>query len=156
MGNRKDEKGKRFEFLISRIDESLENGYYVEAMAITYALFEERTYRVLDRLNVSYRSRDKLHACLEKLKKAIEDRTISVLTKNIDLSDFIDLLDNELLNSNLISDIQSWRNKRNNVVHDMAKMTIDYNSLRETCENGRNLFRTYSAIIMRIKKKVDD
>lgn len=156
MGTRKDEKGKRFEFLISRIDESIEKGFYVEAMAITYALFEERTYRILDRLNIAYRNRDKLHACLEKFENAINDRTISISTKNIELDGLIDLLDNELIKTNLISDIQDWRDKRNKVVHDMAKMTIDYSGLKRTCEDGRQLFGKYSAIIMRIKKKIDD
>lgn len=156
MGTRKDEKGKRFEFLISRIDESLKDGFYVEGMAITYALFEERTYRLLDRLNVSYRNRDKLHDCLVKLENAINDKTINVTTPRMSTDDFIDMLKDVLITSNLIPDIQTWRAKRNDVIHDLAKTTIDYSSLRTTCENGRELFAKYSAIIMKIKKNIDE
>lgn len=154
MGTRHDEKGKRFEFLISRMDEALTQGYYIEAMAITYALFEERTYRVLDRLSISYGNKDKLHSCLVKYEKAIQDRTITVPVKNMTLDDFIDWLDDELIKSNLITDIQSWRDKRNQVIHDLAKMTIDYNSLKSTSEEGIKLFRKYTALIMKIKKQV--
>ena len=156
MGTRKDEKGRRFEFLISRIDEALEKGFYVEAMAITYALFEERTYRLLDRLDVQYRPRDKLYDCLGKLEKAIHDRTITVVTKRMTIDDFRDMLDSTLIASNLIADIQDWRRKRNDVIHDLAKTTIDYNSLESTSEDARNLFIKYSAIIMKIKKNIDE
>ena len=155
MGTRKDEKGQRFEFLIGRIDESLEKGFYVEGMAITYALFEERTYRLLDRLNVNYRNRDKLYDCLEKLEKTIKDKTIKVTTSRISSDDFIDMLNDVLISSNLINDIQVWRDKRNKVIHDLAKTNIDYISLKTTCENGRELFRKYTAIIMKIKKIID-
>lgn len=47
---RVDQKGQRFEFLVGRIDEALDAKYYIEAMALTYSLFEERTYKLLDRL----------------------------------------------------------------------------------------------------------
>ena len=49
---RHDPKGLRFEFLIKRIDEALAAGYYVEALALTYSLFEERTYKLLERLDI--------------------------------------------------------------------------------------------------------
>lgn len=124
-------------------------------MAITYALFEEQTYRLLDRLNVSYRKRDKLYDCLVKLEKAINDRTINVITPRMSKDDFIDMLKDVLITSNLIFDIQTWRNQRNDVIHDLAKTNIDYSSLKTTCENGRELFGKYTAIIMKIKKNID-
>lgn len=156
MGTRKDEKGKRFEFLISRIDQSLEEGFYVEGMAITYALFEERTYRLLDRLNVSYRNRDKLYDCLVKLQTAISNKTISVTTPRMRSDEFNDMLKDVLISSNLIRDIQAWRETRNDVIHDLAKTNIDYSGLKTTCENGRELFGKYTAIIMKIKKNIDE
>ena len=155
MGNRKDEKGKRFEFLIHRIDEALDAGYYVEAMAITYALFEERTYRLLDRLGVAYRHKDKLFDCLEKLKKAINDKTVAACPDSMTKDGFIDFLDTKLISSNLVQDILDWRAARNDVIHDLAKTNIDYDSLQSTSENGRKLFATYTAIIMRLKKMLE-
>ena len=52
---RLDPKGRRFEFLVKRIDEALASGFYVEAMALTYSLMEERTYKLLERLNIPRR-----------------------------------------------------------------------------------------------------
>jgi hypothetical protein len=136
-----------FEFLISRIDESLEKGFYVEGMAITYALFEERTYRLLKRLNVDYRDRDKLHECLVKLERAINDKTIGTKTPDsMSRDDFIEILDKALISSNLVLNIQEWRKKRNDVIHDLAKTNIDYSSLKATCEDGRELFGKYTGI----------
>lgn len=154
MGTRRNEKGRRFEFLIQQIDKSLEEKFYVEGMAITYALFEERTYRLLDRLEVNYRGRDKLYNCLNKLKTAIERKTINVTTKKDSLEDFIVFLEEKLIDSNLVDDILIWRGERNRVVHDLAKTNIDYSSLESVCENGKNLFRRYTAIIMEIKKRL--
>ena len=67
-----------------------------------------------------------------------------------------DLFNVTLIASNLIADIQDWRGKRNDVIHDLAKTTIDYNSLKSTSEDGRDLFGKYSAIIMKIKKNIDE
>ena len=62
---RLDPKGRRFEFLVKRIDEALDSGFYVEAMALTYSLMEERTYKLLERLNIPRRNGDKLFQCLQ-------------------------------------------------------------------------------------------
>ena len=104
MGTRKDEKGKRFEFLISRIDEAIEEGYYVEALSITYALFEERTYQLLDRLNIPYRNDDKLYNCLNKLENAIKNRSIMVTSQRLSADSLIDLLNEYFITSQLITD----------------------------------------------------
>ena len=156
MGTRKDEKGQRFEFLIRRIDEALDEGFYVETIAITYALFEERTYRLLDRLNVSYRKRDKLYDCLVKLENAINSGTVSVTTTKMNSDKFNDLLKDLFITSNLILDIHNWRDSRNDVMHDLAKTNMDYEGLKTTCESGRDLFRKYTAIIMKLKKNIDE
>ena len=77
--SRKDEKGKRFEFLVSRTDEALEEGYYIEAIALTYALMEERTYGLLNRLGIRYGSRDKIAKCISCLRDSIVQKNISVV-----------------------------------------------------------------------------
>ena len=150
--SRIDEKGKRFEFLIGRVDEARDNGYFIEAMAITYALMEERTYALLDRLGIQYRNRDKLFQCLEYLRNSIIGKTITIIPIEKSTDDLIDWLKIELLNSGLIDNIQIWRDKRNDVIHDLAKTTINYSDLEETCNNGSSYFRKYTAFIMKLKK----
>lgn len=130
---RLDEKGKRFEFLIGRIDEALVSGFYVEAMALTYSLLEERTYSLLDKLQIRYKSRDKLHQCLVYLESQILNRTVAVALSQISLDELIDWLKVELIDSGLINDIQVWRDKRNGITHDLAKQNIDYPSIAEFC-----------------------
>ena len=150
--SRVDEKGKRFEILIARLDESRKNGYYIEAMAITYALMEERTYSLLDKLGISYRNKDKLFQCLTYLKNNIVDRTLTITPTKVTIDDLTDYLKIELVDSHLIDDIQTWRDTRNNVIHDLAKTTIDYSDLQEPCNNGSEFFRKYTSCIMKIKK----
>ncbi|EHZ2983404.1 hypothetical protein K5O26_000684 [Enterococcus faecalis] len=146
------EKGKRFEFLVARLDEAKDKGYYIEAMAIAYALLEERTYSLLDKLGIPYRSRDKLYNCLEFFREHVNDRKITITPNKITVDELTDWLKIEFFDSGLVDNIQCWRDKRNNVVHDLAKTTIDYSDLKEPSDNGSEYFRTYSALIMRLKK----
>lgn len=151
---RLDEKGKRFEFLVERIDEANRTGFYVEAMALTYALMEERTYTLLKRLGIPYKSGDKLYQCLVYLKKCIQKRTLSIAPKKISLDELHDWLKAELIDTKLVDNIQSWRNRRNDITHDLAKQTIAYNSIGPDAIQGSQYFRKYTAIIMRLKKLV--
>ncbi|WP_024859169.1 hypothetical protein [Ruminococcus albus] len=149
---RKDEKGQRFEFLVGRIDDAIKNEYYVEAMAITYALMEERSYTLLDRLNIHYTGKDKLYHCIDKLKNAINDKKITVTPKKGTTDTLIDFLATEFISTNLLDNIQNWRDRRNDVIHDLAKQTIDYDTLKQPSEDGRKNFALYSAVIMKVKK----
>lgn len=151
---RQDEKGKRFEFLTTRIDEAIDAGYFVEALSISYSLIEERTYQLLDSLGLSYGSDDKLFDCLKNLKGKIESRNITVTSSRLSQPTFIELLNETFIKSDLIDDMQIWRKKRNDVIHDLAKMDIDYLALEPIAIEGKRLFREYSAAIMRIKKQI--
>lgn len=149
---RVDEKGKRFEFLVGRIDEAIVAGYYVEAMALTYTLMEERTYSLLDKLNINYKNKDKLYQCLCYLEKHINERTIMVNTARMNSGGLIDWLKEELIDSKLIENINLWRIKRNDITHDLAKQAIDYCSIEKYAIQGNTYFRQYTSIIMKLKK----
>ena len=151
MEKRHTEKGKRFEFLVRQIDKGLNEGFYVEAFSITYALFEERTYRLLELLQIPFATNDKFYVCLSKLESAVSSGAIEVTSKRLTQSVFINY--HQFLNNNLVADIQTWRKKRNDVIHDLAKETIDYESLSTYAREGRELFGIYTAAIMRIKEQ---
>lgn len=152
--SRLSDKGKRFEELIHRIDRALTEGFYVEAMAITYALMEERTYSILDKLNISYKNKDKLYQCLTYLETHIKTSNLTCNPTSMNIGDFTTWLDAELIQSKMIFSIQEWRKRRNDVIHDLAKQTIEYEDLKSPAMDGRNLFRKYTAIIMKIKKNI--
>lgn len=149
---RVDQKGQRFEFLVGRIDEALDAKYYIEAMALTYSLFEERTYKLLDRLNIPRRNSDKIYQCLHYFENNVKNKTISVMPRTGSEDELIEWLQTEFLDSALIDNIQAWRDKRNNITHDLAKQDIDYASLAAVAHEGRNYFRRYTALIMKLKK----
>lgn len=151
---RLDQKGKRFEFLVGKIDEALDDNYYIEAMALTYSLFEERTYKLLEGLNIPRKNSDKVFQCLTYFRDHVMDKTISVTPRKCSLDELTTWLQKEFLDSGLIDNIQTWRDKRNNVTHDLAKQDIDYENLEVTAKEGRDYFRTYTALIMKLKKMV--
>lgn len=150
--SRYDVKGKRFEFLIERIDKAISDGYYVEAMSLTYALFEERTYSLLDKLKIPYNSKDKLFKCLIRLKEYIANQKLSIISSQKPLPDIYNFLENELINNNLIDNVLAWKKHRDDVIHDLAKQNIPYSSIQIDAQSGRDYFRQYTAIIMRLKK----
>lgn len=151
---RLDQKGKRFEFLVGKIDKALDDNYYIEAMALTYSLFEERTYKLLERLNIPRKNGDKIFQCLTYFKDYVMNKKISVMPCKCSSDELTKWLQKEFLDSGLIDKIQIWRNKRNDVTHDLAKQDIDYENLEITAKEGRDYFRKYTALIMELKKMV--
>ena len=90
---------------------------------------------------------------MEALEKKIEAGQQKVLRTKAAYDEAVEELQ-KLLDKR--TDIQTWRDKRNDVIHDLAKTNIDYSSLKTTCEDGRELFGNYTAIIMKIKKNIDE
>lgn len=151
---RHDPKGIRFEFLINRIDEAITAGFYVEAMALTYSMFEERTYKLLERLEIPRNNGDKLYQCLVYFKNRVVNCTLTVTPTTCTQAELLNWLKVEFLDSNLVDEIQSWRDNRNTVTHDLAKQDIDYEALETVAKKGRDYFRKYTALIMRLKKMI--
>ena len=149
---RNDEKGERFEELVARVDESIDEGYYVEAMTITSSLIEERTETLLKRFGLTFGPFDSLHKRIGILKNGINNGTITVSSPRLSSAAFISLIDNELINSNLIDDIDTWRDDRNKAVHGLARGEKKYEDLKVDSLEGKRLFRDYSSAVMRIKK----
>ena len=153
--SRLDQKGKRYEFLVERIDEALHAGYYVEAMSLTYSLFEDRTYRLLTHLGIPYKNKDKLYNCLQHLEKhVIQNNTIPATPSGCTSAELVSWIQTEFFASNLVSNIDKWRDERNDVIHDLAKRDIDYAALSSVAQEGRDYFRRYTALIMQLKKKM--
>ena len=152
MGTRLDTKVKRYEFLVQRADKSLAAGFYVEATAIIYSLLEERTYSLMKKLGLPYKEKNhKLFHCIEFINDAIQDHTIPY-APSVTVVDIHKLLKSELIESDLLKKINAWRSERNDIMHDLAKQNINYESLQSIAENGVSLFRSYTAFIMRFKK----
>lgn len=156
-------QGKRFEFLIGKIDDALKDGYYMEAISLSYALMEERTYRFLDRLGINYmfyNSRThrmeatKLADCLKLLRDNINNHSITASSQRITATNLTNDLYSMLIASKLITNIDKWRKKRNDAIHDLAKGTISYPQLKNTAINGRKYLRVYLSSIMKIKRKL--
>ncbi len=151
---RLDQKGKRFEFLVRRIDEAFDAGFYIEAMALTYSLMEERTYKLLERLEIPRNNSDKLYQCLKYFQLHVSNNDITVVPSNCTKTELVTWLQQEFFTSGLIGNIQTWRNERNTVTHDLAKQDIDYDNLKTVAQQGRDYFRKYTSLIMKLKKMI--
>jgi hypothetical protein len=132
---RQNEKGKRFEELIERADNALEKGFFIECITLYYAFIEERMISLLERLGYTLNRRKKLHYCINQLKELGLDGFFS---------------------TSLLDDLDIWRNERNDMIHDYAKESVEYDSLQQTAENGKKLGRELAAAIMRHKKSLNN
>ena len=54
----------------------------------------------------------------------------------------------------MIDNIQKWREKRNDVIHDLAKQNTDYSDLEVLATEGKDYFRKYTSLIMFLKKMI--
>lgn len=81
-------------------------------------------------------------------------RNISVTSSRCSTTELIDWLKIEFLDSGLIDKIQKRREKRNNVIHDLAKQNTDYSDLEVLATEGKDYFRKYTSLIMFLKKMI--
>ncbi|GIQ70826.1 hypothetical protein DUZ99_16680 [Xylanibacillus composti] len=131
-------KGKRFEGLIERADKALDNGYCIEASTIYYAILEERLISVLTKFGCTIDRWQKMHYCINKLKTLTATNSLARAAFDTSLLDTMD----------------AWRDRRNEVIHDFAKMDIPYNDIEEWAKEGKSLLRQFNAAAMRLKKRI--
>lgn len=145
-------KGQRLEDIISRADEALEKKYCIEASTIYYAILEERLISIFDKLNITLKPRQKMHHCITEIKKFIQNGHQVTLNNGKKLN--IGPLLSVDFSTQLLDDMNSWRDKRNKVIHDFAKQSIPYSDIEVLAREGKQIVRDFNASAMRFKNNL--
>ena len=136
-------RSERYASAIRRLNEAVEAGYYVETIAIEESLICDR---------------------MESLANELSDGKFSYKTIGC-LTDFLlgkkqkDAISPEIAEA--LKQIKQWAEKRNNAVHELAKLTPDmtetfddsYRKLEDVAKDGLSLFRKLDNLIQKQRRK---
>lgn len=132
-----------FKSVLSRINQSCQDGYYLEAITLIESLISDRLESYLSFV----------------LGDNIGFQNLGTLINHFESKKNQEKIDNELKEV-VLNNVNDWRKKRNKVLHEMAK--IDFNNqltweqkcqdLNEIAENGLNVFRKIDKRLANLRK----
>ena len=112
------------------LSKAMKNGFYYEAVFIEYAILEDRLASILKYARIPYvNSKGREINITDKLKK-IENRP-----------ELSDRFYRERLSEPFLQRIREWLTRRNDLIHHLANIPYDHESVRQTAEQGLELVR---------------
>jgi polyhydroxyalkanoate synthesis regulator protein len=129
------EKLNRYQFIMKRLNDAIEQSFEIQAIAYEYALIEDRFNSILKYLDIQLKTnkvKDKI-----KVIRQIENETI----KN-------------LLPVSLLEQILSFIDARNQIMHGLAMITLEPTFITSVAKQGRELIKKLNQNSIKIKKNV--
>lgn len=126
--------------VLARINQSYENGYYIEAITLLESIISDRLESICNEVNQN------------------NDDAFSVLGTLINHAKRIDVSEDW---SDILNKLNEWRKKRNSAIHEMAKIeegthtsfNEKYANCKDIVEEGKALFREIDNNIRRYRNK---
>ncbi|MBO4737974.1 MAG: hypothetical protein J5606_00255 [Bacteroidales bacterium] len=127
----------RYQKVIARYQEAIKQGFYLEAITLMESLIADRLESVV---NYIYNEND-------DNKYSYNYTTLEILTRYIEKRIKENHYNDDFVKD--VEDIYAWKNKRNEALHEIAKLDeklsktyeMIYNSAKQTAEEGYRLFR---------------
>lgn len=136
----KKEKNKVYISLMSKLKKALENEFYYEAIFIEYAILEDRTESILRHAN-NYKENEELS---KKLARIANTKILN--------NDYCE----KHLSKTLISEIFTWKNKRNKLIHDLVKSEYYNVNVKKIAEDGYKIVNTLNNKSVLVNKYIDN
>ena len=138
------EKRDRYAMLMTKLDASILNEFYYEAIFIEYAILEDRTESILKHAGISYRdSRGYGFKLVEKLKMIKSRREFQ--------NDYI----KTNISRDLIEDVITWKRQRDKLIHDLINSKYDNAGIKEIAIRGQKIIKTFSSKSTMVTKFLD-
>lgn len=112
----------------TKLKRALASKFFYEAIFVEYAIIEDRANSVLLCAGVKTVTKDGESIGLKKKLDRIKDNQV-----------FHDPFIRKRLTNDLIVQIQDWRVKRNDLIHDLMNMSVEEEELQELVEQGKKL-----------------
>lgn len=139
------EKYEIYKIMKVQLKKSLTSGFYYQAIFIEYAILEDRANSVLR------------HAHLNTENNKGEDLSISrKLNKLKSCKPFSDSSIRKKLPIEFIEEITAWKKQRDDLIHTLAKIKYDDESVRETALCGKELIDKFDNTVKRLNKILDN
>lgn len=134
------DKNKIYSDLMSKLKKSMSNEFYYEAIFIEFAILEDRTSSLLKHANKEYDD-------LTLNKKIWKIKSLSV---------FKDKYCKKHLTLELIDELYKWKNKRNQLIHDLIKSSYDNLDIKGVAEEGYELVKMFNGKTTLVNKHLDN
>jgi len=131
------EKLIRYQYIMKRLDEAIDKGFDIQAIAYIYALIEDRFNSFL------------IYAKMKSTSNKVKDK-IKLLMKTFTEDANLHLI--KLLSKDLINQVMSWIDDRNKIMHGMAMMTLDQEYIKTMAKRGRSIVLELNQLSPKIKR----
>ncbi len=125
----------------TRLKKALQNEFYIEAIAIEYAIMEDRLESILRHEGVF--NPEKHSTLARKLARVRELRR----RKNS--------LENKYLSEELLDSIAEWKEQRNALFHALLKLQITTEQVRGTAESGNLIVKQLTSKATSIRRQLE-
>ena len=139
------EKYEIYKSMYDNLNKAMKNGFYYEAIFIEYAIFEDRLTAVLKYANVPF------------LCKSGRDINITDKIERIEKrEEFSNKFVKERLTNELMQELRQWLKKRNELIHSLANIPYDSETVKKIADEGYELVKKISnkskSVINHIKR----
>lgn len=132
-------KAEAYRHLKVKLKKALSSSFWFEAIMIEYALFEDRTSSILDHCKICENAFDTNKQLSKKLNSIQHQigKGHAVISK--------------VVSRELIDNIRTWKDERNEVVHRACNRVYDEGEVRELAIKGKELVRQIDNSARRVR-----
>ena len=132
-------KNEKYKDLMEKLNKSIKNEFFYEAIFIEYAILEDRTESLLR------------HAKINEKNSTITLKINKIKTNKI----FKDKYINKHLSIELLDKIIKWKNKRNELIHDLIKTKYTNNQIESIALEGHEIIKKVNNKSTLVNKYLD-
>lgn len=132
-------KNEKYKDLMEKLNKSIKNEFFYEAIFIEYAILEDRTESLLR------------HAKINEKNSTITLKINKIKTNKI----FKDKYINKHLSIELLDKIIKWKNKRNELIHDLIKTKYTNNQIESIALEGYEIIKKVNNKSTLVNKYLD-
>ncbi|MGO5292920.1 hypothetical protein ACTQ1N_12225 [Porcincola sp. LCP21S3_C12] len=138
------EKYEAYKAMKMNLNKAMKSGFYYQAIFIEYAIIEDRCLSALKHAGVKYVDSKGYEIKLnEKLRKMKGNPAF--------LNDYV----RKRITLELIEEIDSWKTDRNQLVHALAKIQYNHESIKQIAERGQLLVDTLDNKVKSVNRYFD-
>lgn len=139
------QKYENYRMQMGRLKKALTNGFYLEAIFIEYSIIEDRTSAILRYGGYKAKVRN----------KGQEPTLVSKLNKISEVARNKKAIEHKYFSSELIEDINSWKEIRNTLIHNLINQKITAEDLKDCAEKGEELCKQLNSKSSSYKKAIE-
>ena len=124
------EKYEAYKAMKSNLKKAMMSGFYYQAIFIEYAIIEDRTRSALKHAGVKYTESNGNELSLSRKLRKLRGNPL-----------FNDPYVRKRLSLELLDDVENWKRERDQLIHALARITYNHESIKEIAETGDGIVK---------------